>query len=61
MPPAAGLCATCAHERRVESSKGSVFILCGRALTDDRFRKYPVLPVFRCDGWTPSADETPES
>jgi hypothetical protein len=48
---AVGLCETCAHSRRVESAKGSVFWLCERAKTDDRFRKYPPLPVLSCPGY----------
>lgn len=46
-----GLCETCAHSRRVESAKGSVFWLCERAKTDDRYRKYPPLPVLSCPGY----------
>jgi hypothetical protein len=40
--------------RRVQSDRGSVFFLCQLALTDDRFRKYPRLPVLQCDGYQPS-------
>ena len=36
--------------RRVESERGSVFYLCGRAATDPRFPKYPRLPVRECAG-----------
>ena len=52
---AIGLCATCAHVRRVESDKGSVFFLCQLALTDQRFKKDPPLPVLQCDGHVPVA------
>ena len=52
-----GLCATCSHVRRIESDRGSVFFLCQLALTDDRFRKYPRLPVLQCDGYQPSTAE----
>jgi hypothetical protein len=48
-----GLCATCLHARRVESSRGSEFILCGRSATDPGFPKYPSLPVMECSGYTP--------
>jgi len=51
---AAGLCATCAHAQVVTSSKGSTFYLCRLSETDPRFRKYPVLPVVRCSGYTPA-------
>ncbi len=46
----AGLCASCAHARRVTSARGSVFVLCGRSVSDARYPKYPPLPVVRCDG-----------
>jgi hypothetical protein len=52
-----GLCATCTHVRRVESDRGSAFFLCQLALTDNRFRKYPRLPVLQCDGYHASAAE----
>jgi hypothetical protein len=52
---AIGLCATCRHVRRVETERGSVFYRCARAATDPRFRKYPPLPVVRCEGY--EADE----
>src|SRR6266536_729977 len=47
----AGLCADCVHARRVESGRGSVFILCELSLTDLRFPKYPRLPVLSCEGY----------
>jgi hypothetical protein len=57
--PNAGLCADCAHARRIESERGSVFLLCELALTDSRFRKYPRLPVLACDGYGKKAEATP--
>lgn len=47
----AGLCADCAHARRIESARGSQFILCQLSLSDPRFPKYPPLPVLRCAGF----------
>jgi GrpB-like predicted nucleotidyltransferase (UPF0157 family) len=47
----AGLCADCFHARKIESDRGSVFILCELSLTDSRFAKYPRLPVLSCDGY----------
>ena len=47
----AGLCSHCLHARRIESARGSVFILCNLSLTDPRFPKYPRLPVLSCDGY----------
>jgi hypothetical protein len=52
---AAGLCLDCIHARRLESSRGSVFILCNLSLTDARFVKYPSLPVLSCDGYKKKA------
>ena len=46
-----GLCAACAHARRVTSARGSTFWRCGLSETDPRFAKYPRLPVLRCDGF----------
>jgi hypothetical protein len=47
----AGLCSDCLHARRLESARGSVFILCNLSLNDPRFPKYPRLPVLSCDGY----------
>ena len=46
-----GLCATCTHVQIVESSKGSTFYLCRLSEVDPRFRKYPALPVKKCEGY----------
>ena len=51
-----GLCASCAHARRVDSARGSQFLLCGLAQTDARFAKYPRLPVIRCAGYEPNTE-----
>ena len=49
--PHPGLCATCVNARRIESDRGSVFYLCELALRDDRYAKYPRLPVRECEGY----------
>jgi len=54
-----GLCATCTHARVVTSSTGSTFYLCRLSEVDPRFRRYPVLPVLRCDGYERDADARP--
>ena len=46
-----GLCATCAFARLVESAKSSEFWLCRRSETDERYAKYPRLPVLGCAGY----------
>ena len=51
--PPTGLCAGCTHARRIESVRGSVFILCQLSATDPRFPKYPRLPVLQCSGYSP--------
>ena len=48
---AVGLCATCKHVRVMQSDRGSVFLLCTRSATDQRFAKYPRLPVLSCAGY----------
>ena len=45
-----GLCGDCAFARVIDSGR-STFHLCERALTDPRFRKYPILPVWSCPGY----------
>lgn len=48
----AGLCENCANARHVESSRGSVFLLCELSRTRPEFPKYPRLPVLHCTGYT---------
>jgi hypothetical protein len=50
-PLGAGLCPDCLHSRRIESARGSEFILCNLSQTDPRFPKYPRLPVLSCEGY----------
>ena len=52
-PLLAGLCANCLYARRIESTTGSVFLLCQLSQTDARFPKYPRLPVLSCSGYGP--------
>jgi hypothetical protein len=46
-----GLCTDCRHAQRIESSKGSLFLLCSLSKTDPHFPKYPRLPVLACTGY----------
>jgi hypothetical protein len=46
-----GLCVRCVHHRVTGNRRGSQFHLCGLAASDARFRKYPRLPVLRCEGF----------
>jgi hypothetical protein len=50
----AGLCETCTHAQTVVSSKGSLFVLCRLSEVDSTFRRYPMLPVIACLGYTPA-------
>lgn len=54
---AAGLCASCAHAQVVRSSRGSEFYLCRLSFRDERFPRYPVLPVQTCGGYTPDQEQ----
>jgi hypothetical protein len=51
--PDPGLCKNCFYSRRIESDRGSVFFLCQLAFEDERFKKYPRLPVLACSGYRP--------
>lgn len=60
-----GLCARCRFAAAQRNRRGSVFWRCRRADSDDRFRRYPPLPVTRCDGFeegvpslSPAAEES---
>ena len=49
----AGLCAECAHALVRPTNKGTIYLRCGLAATDDRFPRYPRLPVLDCPGFEP--------
>jgi hypothetical protein len=51
VPVEAGECARCVHARALRNRRGSVFVLCRRSVDDDRFRRYPPLPVVGCAGF----------
>jgi hypothetical protein len=53
MAPRFGLCDACTHQRLVRTGRGSLFSLCERSRTDDRYPKYPRVPVAACPGFTP--------
>jgi hypothetical protein len=56
MAPDFGLCDSCRHQRLVRNTRGSTFSLCERSRTDDRFPKYPRVPVLACPGHEPGPD-----
>jgi len=51
--PPAGLCDSCRHQRVVRNTRGSSFSLCERSRRDDRYARYPRLPVVSCAGFAP--------
>jgi len=60
----AGLCGVCRHGREVRGARGSVFLLCRLSRTDERFARYPRLPVWSCPGFReagPRDDRSDES
>jgi len=51
----AGLCDSCSHQKLIRNTRGSTFSMCELAKTDERYPKYPRLPVERCAGYQPLA------
>jgi len=49
--PPPGLCGTCHHARVIPSDRGQRFIRCGRSDADERFARYPALPMAHCQGY----------
>lgn len=48
--PPLGLCASCAHGRRLRAVR-AVYLRCARSDADASFPRYPRLPVVACRGW----------
>jgi hypothetical protein len=49
--PGVGLCSVCAHVRVVKNRQGSRYYLCELSRFDNRFMKYPSLPMAECPGF----------
>ena len=49
--PPAGLCDACRHQKLIRTGRGSEFSMCLRSKTDERFPKYPPVPVRACPGF----------
>jgi hypothetical protein len=47
----AGLCDSCRNQKIIKSGRGSLFSMCLLSKTDERFPKYPRLPVRECPGY----------
>jgi hypothetical protein len=52
----AGLCGQCRHAIVRPTKRGTVYLRCALAAVDDRFAKYPRLPVVRCAGYEPDPE-----
>ncbi|MFY9487949.1 MAG: hypothetical protein WAP35_04530 [Solirubrobacterales bacterium] len=54
-PPGApgryGLCDTCVNAKLIRNTRGSSFVMCLMHKTDDRFPKYPPVPIVECRGF----------
>lgn len=51
-----GLCLTCTHSRAIKHPHGGdPYWRCGLADTNNRFPKYPRLPVLQCIGYEPKS------
>ncbi|MDQ3676056.1 MAG: hypothetical protein M3401_04510 [Actinomycetota bacterium] len=55
--PPVGLCDSCRHQRVIRNTRGSSFSLCERSREDDRYPKYPRIPVRSCPGHEPREEE----
>lgn len=53
----AGLCDSCRHQKLIQNTRGSTFSMCERSKTDQRYPKYPRLPVVECEGWEGHGDQ----
>jgi hypothetical protein len=51
-----GLCSHCRHADTVTTSRGATFYLCRLSVMDQRFPKYPTLPVLSCGGYASMPD-----
>ena len=51
--PDPGLCGSCGEAHVQRSGRGGLFWRCGLADRDERFRRYPPLPVRACPGYAP--------
>ncbi len=47
----AGLCADCAHAKKLTTKIDATIYLCGLAAKEPRLPKFPRLPVIACPGY----------
>ncbi len=60
-PPHVGLCSDCRFARVQRSERGSEFWRCSLSDRDERYLRYPALPVDECEGYAPSEPNEPDS
>ena len=48
----AGLCELCSYAQLNNTRRGTVYLRCLLAARDERYPKYPRLPVLSCAGFT---------
>lgn len=51
-----GLCDTCQNAKLIRNTRGSVFLMCELSKTDERFSKYPPVPIIQCPGYRPPGE-----
>jgi hypothetical protein len=49
------------HARDVTTIRGASFVLCQLSWSDDRFARYPQLPVCECPGHEPPDEHYPKN
>lgn len=52
-----GICAACKHVRELETKIGATIYMCQLAAKDERFRKFPPLPLLACPGYEKAVDK----
>jgi hypothetical protein len=55
-----GLCLGCRHGLLNETRRGTAYLRCGLASTDESLPRYPSLPVLRCHGFAATEDHAPQ-
>lgn len=51
-----GLCESCRFLQRIPNRRGSLFLMCRMHFEDERYPKYPPLPVLRCEAYEPAGE-----
>ncbi|WP_152627000.1 hypothetical protein [Streptacidiphilus melanogenes] len=55
-----GLCLGCRHRLLNETRRGTAYLRCGLATTDETLPRYPRLPVRECRGFAAAEDQAPQ-